>query len=81
MRIEDFYIVAVFLKRIQDSDSPFCAVVAPSFDQLRRDLGEAMGQETIEQFGKLWSVVVRGGSALHKLVYSLTLRVLSDFAG
>ena len=58
--IEDFYLVAVFLKRIQDNDSPFCPVYAPSFDELKRDLGEDMGQEAIEQFGKMWSVVARG---------------------
>jgi hypothetical protein len=51
--IEDFYLVAVYLKRIQDNDSPFWPVYAPLFVELGRDLGELMGQEAIEQFGTL----------------------------
>jgi hypothetical protein len=43
----------VVTRSVQDS-------AAIQFVELGRDLGELMGQEAIEQFGKLWSVVARG---------------------
>ena len=62
--IEDFYMVAVFLKRIQDNESPFKPVFASTFDEIKIHLGESLGQEAIEQMGKLWSIVVRGNQSI-----------------
>ncbi|MAI78894.1 MAG: hypothetical protein CL917_08140 [Deltaproteobacteria bacterium] len=62
--IEDFYMVAVFLKRIQDNDSPFKPVYASTFEDIKIHLGETMGQEAIEQMGKMWSIVVRGNQSI-----------------
>ena len=58
--IEDFFVLVVFLKRIQDNESPFEPVFAPSIEEMRHFLGPDLGDLAVKQMGKMWSVVARG---------------------
>ncbi len=58
--IEDFFVLVIFLKRIQDNESPFNPVYAPSIADMPRILGKDLGDLAVRQMGKMWSVVARG---------------------
>ena len=58
--IEDFFVLVIFLKRIQDNESPFSPVFAPLIEDMPRILGKDLGELAVQQMGKMWSVVARG---------------------
>ena len=58
--IEDFFVLVIFLKRIQDNESPFDPVYAPLIADMPRILGKDLGDLAVRQMGKMWSVVARG---------------------
>lgn len=58
--VEDFWLVLIFLKRIQDNESPFEPVYAPTVAQFKEMLGDELGSVLETQMGKMWSVVSRG---------------------
>lgn len=58
--IEDFFVLIIFLKRIQDNESPFNPVFAPLIEDMPRILGKDLGELAVQQMGKMWSVVARG---------------------
>ena len=58
--IEDFFLLVIVLKRIQDNESPFDPVFAMTIAEYKEQLGGELGEELAKQMGKMWSVVSRG---------------------
>ena len=58
--IEDFFLLVIVLKRIQDNESPFAPVYSPTIAEFKSMLGADLGDELEKQMGKMWSVVSRG---------------------
>ena len=58
--IEDFFLLVIVLKRIQDNESPFAPVYSPTIAEFKAELGADLGEELEKQMGKMWSVVSRG---------------------
>ena len=58
--IEDFFLLVIVLKRIQDNESPFTPVFSPTIAEFKDMLGADLGDELEKQMGKMWSVVSRG---------------------
>ena len=58
--IEDFFLLVIVLKRIQDNESPFAPVYSLTIAEFKVMLGADLGEELEKQMGKMWSVVSRG---------------------
>ena len=58
--VEDFFLLVIVLKRIQDNESPFAPVYSPTIAEFKSMLGADLGDELEKQMGKMWSVVSRG---------------------